>query len=231
MQLKLDLAPLEGLAMSKKHSVAPLNLYCGLMEEIKIRIRSIETILRGQMAPPFPGAIAREHCFLQLRMVCEIVAIGCLVIHNQTSAVNALEKLWNAKDIMDRLEQLNPYCFPRAVRIFKYPAGSPIGFDIHPLVSPGLTKQDFLKLYGHCGDALHRGHLRKIATNVPTGPVNLEKIGAAINDLKTLLGAHQISSADYKHHYTCVMENTPGGPCAIVTSLSDPNLPPSPPAQ
>lgn len=217
--------------MSKKPSVTTLDLYCGLMEEIKIRVKSISTVLTGQMAPPFPGAIAREHCFVQLRMICEVLAIGCVVIHNQTSAVNAFEKLWNAKDIMDRLEALNPYSFPVAVRLISHPPGAPIAFDIDTVKPPPLTKDRLLKIYGRSGDALHRGHLRKITSNTPVGPVNLEEIGNAVNDIVSLLRIHQISSADFKYHYTCAMENTPGGKCAMITSESDPNLPPQPPVQ
>ena len=216
--------------MSKNRSVAPLNLYCGLMDEIKIRVKSIETIIKDQMAPPFPGAIAREHCFLQLRMVCETLAIGCLVIHNQTSDVKAFEKLWNAKDIMDRLERLNPHSFPRPIQIIRHPPGSQFAMDIIPIMHPPFTKDGFLKLYGHCCDALHRGHLRKIANYIPAGPVNLQEIGSAVNELVNLLRAHQISSPDYSTHYHCVMENHPGGNAAMLTSESDPQKPPRPPA-
>lgn len=215
--------------MSKNRSVAPLNLYCGLMDEIKIRVKSIESVVKGQMVPPFPGAIAREHCFLQLRMVCETLAIGCLVIHNQTSDVKAFEKLWNAKDIMDRLEQLNPHSFPWPIQIIRHPPGSQFAMDIIPIMQPPFTKDSFLKLYGRCGNALHRGHLRKIAKYIPAGPVNLQDVGDAVNDLVNLLRAHQISAADYGTHYHCLMENTPGGSAAMLSSESDPSTPPQPP--
>src|ERR1700743_323438 len=119
--------------MSNNHSVATLDLYCGLMEEIKIRIKSIEAVLTGKITPRFPGAIAREHCFLQIRMVCEILAIGCVVVHNQTSDVRTFEKLWNAKDIVDRLEQLNPHSFPRPIQIRRHLPGSQFAFDIIPI--------------------------------------------------------------------------------------------------
>jgi hypothetical protein len=222
--------PVDDLVMSKNRSITTLDLYCGLMEEIKIRVKNIQLFLTGHVLPPFPGAIAREHCFCQLRMICETLAIGCLVIHNQTSEVKAFEKLWNAKDIMDRLEVLNPFSFPKPVRITRYPDGAPIGFDVIPITPPSLTKDSFLTLYGRCGDALHRGHLRKIATNIPLAPVSLQEIGEAVNNVMNLLRAHQISSADYTHHFICVMENTPGGKCAIVTSLADSNVSPKPSA-
>src|SRR5260370_42108085 len=123
------------------------------------------------MPPPFPATIAREHCFVQLRMVCEIVAIGCTVAHNQTSDVRAFEKLWSAKDIMDRLEKLNPYFFPVAVSVQKAPDGS---FDVPDLSPQPLDKERFLQMYGRCGDALHRGHLRKITGNIPPKDIRLD---------------------------------------------------------
>jgi hypothetical protein len=214
--------------MVGKHTVTTLELYCGLMEEIKIRVKSINTVLAGQIVPPFPAAIAQEHCFVQLRMVCELIAIGCIVVHNQTSAVNAFEKLWNANDIMGRLEKLNPYFFPRAVSVIRWPDGQ--GFDIHDAIPEPLTKEQFLKLYGRCGNALHRGHLRKIATRVPLKEIRLDEITKMLDSIVRLLRAHKISSADYKNHYICVMEDTPGGACAIVTSASVPTAPPQPPA-
>jgi hypothetical protein len=212
--------------MNQKHTIATLGLYGGLMEEIKIRVKSINTVLTGQMAPPFPALIAQEHCFVQLRMVCEIIAIGCIIVHNQTSRVNAFEKLWNAKDIMDRLEALNPYFFPRAVNIMRWEQS----FDVHPVIPPPLTKEQFLKLYGRCGDGLHRGHLRKVATNIPVKKLRIDEIKQMADSIVNLLRAHIVSSADYKDHYICVMENTPSGPCAILTMVSDPTLPPKPPA-
>jgi hypothetical protein len=209
--------------------IATLDLYCGLMEEIKLRAYSIQNVIGGKINPPFPGAIALEHCYVQIRMVCEIVAIGCIVIHNQTSAVDTFERLWSAKDIMNRLERLNPHFFPKAVAIVRHPEGSQIAFDIHPVIPPVLTKAQFLTLYGRCGDALHRGHLRKITANVPARDVKLDEVIKMITGLVNLLRAHQISSADFKNHYTCLMENgPPGSPCAIITAVSDPNEPPQP---
>ena len=141
-------------------------------------------------------------------MLCEIVAIGCIVVHNQTSAVNAFERLWNAKDIVDRLEKLNPHSFPKAVTIVQHPPTSQIDYDIHPAIPPPLTKTWFLELYGRCGDALHRGHLRKIAANVPADLPNFNEVTKMLADLVNLMRAHQISSADYQHHYTCLLEKT-----------------------
>ena len=58
--------------------IKPLDLYCGLMEEIKLRFHWTEIALLGGF-PPMPGAFVKEFCRLQLRMVCELLAIGCVV--------------------------------------------------------------------------------------------------------------------------------------------------------
>jgi hypothetical protein len=58
---------------------ATIELYCGLMEEIKIRQQVISTILERKLS--LPVRVAHELCYLQLRMICELIAIGCLVAH------------------------------------------------------------------------------------------------------------------------------------------------------
>ena len=52
---------------------AKVYLHC--MVEIKERLRVIETIQSIEM----PSLFVKEACFLQLRYVCELIAIGCLV--------------------------------------------------------------------------------------------------------------------------------------------------------
>jgi hypothetical protein len=56
------------------------NLYCNLTEEIKIRHMSIVAAIQG-FAPRQPQIIISEFCSLQLRLICEIIAIGCLAAH------------------------------------------------------------------------------------------------------------------------------------------------------
>ena len=66
---------------------AALNLYLSLMEEAKIRAFSINnaTNVPNRLPPP----LVREYCFLQLRMLCELIALGCLVAHSDIKATQA----------------------------------------------------------------------------------------------------------------------------------------------
>jgi len=49
-------------------------LYANLMEEAKGRIACIDAALHGQLGQP--AAIVREIGFLQLRMLCEVIALS-----------------------------------------------------------------------------------------------------------------------------------------------------------
>jgi hypothetical protein len=56
-----------------------LNLYCALMEEAKVRISIVEHMLNNDSG--LPPAMAREICYLEFRMLCEIIAVACLTAH------------------------------------------------------------------------------------------------------------------------------------------------------
>ena len=50
--------------------------YLNVLSEINARLRFIKTIRLSTL----PYRIVRELCHLQLRHICELVAIGCLVV-------------------------------------------------------------------------------------------------------------------------------------------------------
>ena len=63
------------------------NLYAGLLEEAKGRIFSIDSVIGGRAGIPDP--LAREYGYLQLRMLCEVIALCCLAAHGDLSAAQA----------------------------------------------------------------------------------------------------------------------------------------------
>ena len=123
-----------------------LNAYVGLMEEAKYRLFAMDTALEGRTGLP-PGA-TREYCFLQLRMLCELIALGCLTAHGDLQT-GKLKKAYEADRIIRGLQRLHPKCYPiAAIRTDKGPK------LIH---EHGLTKEELVKLYWKCGNVLHRG--------------------------------------------------------------------------
>jgi hypothetical protein len=58
------------------------------MEEVKLRFEALNAAYHNQAG--MHPAMARELCYLQLRFLCEIVAIGCLVAHGEMKETHAL---------------------------------------------------------------------------------------------------------------------------------------------
>lgn len=137
-----------------------MRLYAWLMEEAKQRLFAIEDM--AQLEDKIPAALIWEFGFLQLRMLCELVALGCLVAHGDIKAAQTrkLQKEYAADRILAQLEKLHPDFYPRPVRLAE--AGPPSRFDY--LDKAYLTKSDLLRLYAKCGQELHRGSLHRLRT-------------------------------------------------------------------
>ena len=73
-----------------------LNLYANLMDEVKARIDVINWHLQGRtgLASPF----IRDACWLQIRMLCQLVALGCLVANGDIAMLQShkIGKSWSA---------------------------------------------------------------------------------------------------------------------------------------
>jgi hypothetical protein len=68
-----------GLPPLTKDEADTINLYAALMEEVKVRVDAFNWLITGRSG--LSGSIIRESCFLQLRFLCELIALGCLVAH------------------------------------------------------------------------------------------------------------------------------------------------------
>jgi hypothetical protein len=66
--------------MPTESQIAASHLYANLMEEIKIRTGAIDIGTSGQL--PLMAPLVTEFCFLQLRMICELIALGCKIARN-----------------------------------------------------------------------------------------------------------------------------------------------------
>jgi hypothetical protein len=53
-----------------------MDIYSLLMQEAKARLFATDAALEGRTG--LPNAMICEFCFLQLRMLCELIALGCL---------------------------------------------------------------------------------------------------------------------------------------------------------
>jgi hypothetical protein len=62
------------------------------MQDIKIRSQCIEEACCGGV--DLPGEILKNLCYLQLRDICEAIAIASLVIHQDESDIKKLSSIW-----------------------------------------------------------------------------------------------------------------------------------------
>jgi hypothetical protein len=67
-----------------KNDKALLTLYANLMEEVKLRIHCIDRAVNGTNLLSRP--IVRKLCYGQLGLLCELIALSCLVAHGDIPA-------------------------------------------------------------------------------------------------------------------------------------------------
>jgi hypothetical protein len=182
-----------------------LNLYAHVMTEIKVRFEWIEYVANGRSG--LPGPLAREFGYLQLRMVCELIALGCLTAHGDIEATKAskFQRESSANDILNGLENLHPNFYPTAL---KTPTrdGMNIHFERLPAGSY-MTKAELLKLYGErCGNALHRGNLRHLMTPRPPVQKHFPEIMEPAQRIANLLSIHSMALYEGDTQFMCWLD-------------------------
>jgi hypothetical protein len=169
-------------------------LYADLMDEARIRIHALRDAIdaRNLWVP----RLLQEFAYLQLRMLCETVAIGCLIAHGDIVDRKTF-KSWNAADIIQQLSKLNLDFYPHGIRIRV--DGDTVHLDEYPV--PQMTKQELIDLWGKSGNFLHRGSAKNlVAEQDKMLNVDLDAIIQHGQKILSLLDQHIISSTDKKRH-------------------------------
>lgn len=162
--------------------------YCELMQEIKIRTHGIEEITKAAV----PAQIKYESCYLQLRMVCELIALSCLIVHGDIPAtMGKMKRTWEADKILTRLSEIHGDFYPHPVN-----AKEGDKFDLERVSSGFLTKEDLIVLYRKCGDRLHRGTARNVQHKIAPQNVNFVQIQRWGDMIIHLLQHHWIKLHD-----------------------------------
>jgi hypothetical protein len=194
------------------------NVYTSIMEEAKFRALSINTLTNSGYALPVP--LQREYCFLQLRMLCELIALGCLVAHGdiEETKSSSLQKAYRAGEIVKRLEKLHPNFYPSPRKLVFSPGHVHLGdYDCE-----FLTKSDLITLYGKCGDALHKGNLRQLLDPKNQPPADFRDIQEWGQKILNLLSVHLISRRKGTFHLLVVLEASQTGGNVLVSVAESP---------
>jgi len=172
-------------------SIGPI--YAKLMEEIKRRTEVVGHVCNGTITlPPMAGF---ELCYVQLRKICEVFALACLTAHGDIRGVQdkLLQKTYNADLIIKQLGLLHPQFYPVPSKQKLDPVTQrPI--SVEAITSGYLTKDELLKLYGECGNFLHRGSIRQLLSKwEPT--LDFQRINNWVGKIVALLNHHQIQTS------------------------------------
>jgi hypothetical protein len=176
-------------------------VYANLMNEAKARINAVSFILQTEAF--VPNLIIEEFCLLQFRMICEIVAIGCLVAHDDTheATTSQIRSEFSANSIMKKLEDLDLDFYPRPLTLSK----NSLGLHAEDIQNDFLSKDDLLKLYAICNSRLHIGNLKNILKEKRNLTPDLNKVTKINDDFKKLLNQHRISLLGGEKQFMCTM--------------------------
>jgi hypothetical protein len=195
--------------------------YANILNEAKVRILSINTILSGTSS--LPTWLTAELCYIQLRMLCELVALGCLIAHGdiEETKTKKLQKKYGADYIIKHLERLHANFYPHPITC----EFSENSIHMTKIDSGFLTKQELLNLYHECGEHLHRGCLEKIYSQTkPKQPPQIEKALEWGHKFTRLLSQHHIASLSNNSHFLCFMSHHQANGNALVAIAQSPEL-------
>jgi hypothetical protein len=167
-------------------------IYACLMEEIKRRQFVMVQVLNSTITMPQMAAF--EFCYLQLRKICEVFALGCLAAHGDIPEVRSkLQSTYNADQIMKHLSRIHSRFYPvPSKQTVDHITQRPIA--VTPITAGFLTKDELQSLYGQCGNYLHRGSIRQLLGKwEPT--IDFQKINVWNLKIATLLNHHQIQTS------------------------------------
>jgi len=199
-----------------------LQTYSHVMAEVKIRLEWIEFAANGHTRMSAP--MVREFGYLQLRMICELIALGCLVAHGDIEATRSgkFQRETSANDILNGLESLHADFYPKAL-LPPVRTGNHVHFARR---TPGtyMTKAELLKLYGQkCGTALHRGNLKRLLTPTPPIQKHFPEIIEPAQRIANLLSVHSMSLYLGDTQFMCWMDyNQTGRPHVAIAEARPP---------
>lgn len=184
---------------------AASKLYASIMEEIMVRIHSAHTLIRIPFS--LSTVLVREYAYLQLRICCELVALACLVCHNDIKAAQTkrITKSYVPGDILTQLEELHPDFYPVPVSL-SFPEIGRVHLD--NFEKPYLRKDELIKLWKKSGDFLHKGSLRQMLDGKPNHRtnVNLDDVVEKLQLMVNLVNTHKISRVGHNFHFLVYMD-------------------------
>ena len=194
--------------MATENNLKALETYQALMIEAKARALSIHTLVNDQRGIPSP--LAREYGFLQIRMLCEIIGLGCLVAHGDLvdKSPAKLRKTYAPGEIIAALDRLHDDFFPVPI----HPEKTATGWHMAEYRGgPYLKKSEIAKLWAKCGEILHRGDLKRVLKKQNPVQNTFLDLNDAGQKILNLLSQHRIITVDGKLAFIAFLQDDAAG--------------------
>lgn len=132
-------------------------LYCDAMTEIHMRQDVIQRIVDRRVKLPIRPAY--ELCHLEMRMICELIALSSLAVHGELPGTRSsrLQSAYRADMILKALEKMHPAFFPNPATARENSDGT---ITITDQDRDAFSKSDIIELYNQVDDVLHRGRFK-----------------------------------------------------------------------
>ena len=202
-----------------------IKVYANLMNEVRVRADAVVKFASADDA--FPTATKVEAAFLQLRLICELIALGCLVAHGDLKEIKAsrLQKAYEADFIVKSLTRLHPNFFPvpHDVEVREeFMPGTP-GYHFVPVSEGFLTKEALIRLYRRAGSVLHRGSLKALSSAQPDEDAMVDEIFQAHAKIVGLLSSHHIITRSRDFVIVCAIPEQGDVHVAFAGHIHSPN--------
>jgi hypothetical protein len=189
--------------------------YCRLMIEILIRVEIVLNVVNNnpipqtlavQRIPTSHQLITGESCYLQLRMICELIALACLTARGdiQETQQNKLKEAYQADRIINALTRLHPDFYPMPSK--QSPVKINGRWEKTYLKDGFLTKQELASLYHESGGFLHCGKLADIASRKDRLP-DMKRIEEHCLKVWRLLEHHEMQLIDQRYQIIALMKD------------------------
>lgn len=177
------------------------------MREAKYRLAWIQYATEGRTG--MDGQLVVEFGFLQLRLTCELIALGGLALQDGTNSVpKRLHGSYSADEVMRGLERLNAHFFPEPLIGPVLTESGFKRFDVR--TTDVLSRTELLHLYTKiCGTALHRGSLKNILKERPPVRKQFPELTDPMRKLTNLLEIHRIGLAENRTQILCWLNYGP----------------------
>lgn len=168
--------------------------YCDSLEEIKLRIKTVQSIVKKIVPLESFGHeyFVDEFVFVQIRKILELIAFGSMssniVLYQRKYSDFSGQR--RAKNILKNLNSINPDFYPQPLKPSDEPSKTR-DFSFEMVTEGFLTRDDFLFLYDACSIAIHSPN--------PFGQEKKVDLRMSINDwmhrIASLLWFHRIKLA------------------------------------